>query len=133
MTVRKGLFQLKANSKEHKAALINRLRELKIIKHIFLEDDRWLYIQVGCFGDGSLTHDAEFYCCQYGYEYAELVTLDDLYDTQFLDKILKKTITVKLNSEYSAIVSKDGVEVGCQKFTHNALLELAEAIKNITK
>ena len=42
-------------------------------------------------------------------------------------------VTIKLNDEYSAIVSKDDVKVGCQTFTHTAILEVAEAIKKRKK
>ncbi len=36
-------------------------------------------------------------------------------------------IKVKLNDEYSAVVTRENITVGCQKFTHQAIKELYEA------
>ena len=44
-----------------------------------------------------------------------------------------KEITIKLNSEYSAIVSKGGIEVGCQKFPLTVIDELVKAKAELTK
>jgi hypothetical protein len=40
---------------------------------------------------------------------------------------------VVLNHEYTAKVTPDGVEVGCQHFTKGKALELADTIKRIIK
>lgn len=37
--------------------------------------------------------------------------------------------TLKLNHEYTAVVSKENVKVGCQKFSHETILKLAEMVK----
>lgn len=52
-----------------------------------------------------------------------------------LELVIKgiKKITVKLNSEYSAIVTKDGIEVGCQKFPLTVIDDLVKAKAEITK
>jgi len=53
---------------------------------------------------------------------------------EFIEAVKKKReVSVKLNSEYSAIVTKENVKVGCQTFTHEVILEVAEAIKKLTK
>jgi hypothetical protein len=38
-------------------------------------------------------------------------------------------ISIKLNSEYTALVSTENVKVGCQTFDFNAVLDLAAAVK----
>ena len=47
--------------------------------------------------------------------------------------VLRKLDEIKigLNSDYEAIVTENEVIVGCQKFTHDKILEVAEAIKKI--
>jgi len=42
-----------------------------------------------------------------------------------------KEVTVKLNDEYSAIVSPDGIKVGCQKFSIDTLKELYQAYEQV--
>jgi hypothetical protein len=42
-----------------------------------------------------------------------------------------KSIKVQLNNSYTAIVTKEFVHVGCQKFTHAVILDVANAIKNL--
>ena len=42
-------------------------------------------------------------------------------------------IEVKLNKDYTAIVSDEHVEVGCQTFEHGVILELAEAVDKVLK
>lgn len=40
-------------------------------------------------------------------------------------------VRVYLNSTYDAIIYKDYVEVGCQKFPHNAVLRLFQAVNKV--
>lgn len=40
-------------------------------------------------------------------------------------------VRVNLNSTYDAIIYKDYVEVGCQKFPHNAVLRLFQAVNKV--
>lgn len=47
--------------------------------------------------------------------------------------IEEKPITVKLNDTYEAVVSKDGIRVGCQTFSHDVVNELKKAIEQINK
>jgi len=47
---------------------------------------------------------------------------------KILDALLGSEV-VKLNDEYSATVSKDGVEVGCQKFDFETIDKLVNVIK----
>lgn len=42
-------------------------------------------------------------------------------------------VTLKLNNEHSALITKDTVKVGCQEFTADKVLELAEEIKKLRK
>jgi hypothetical protein len=42
---------------------------------------------------------------------------------------LNDTVTIRLNDSYSAVLEKDHVQVGCQKFSNAVILQLAEAIK----
>lgn len=42
-----------------------------------------------------------------------------------------KVIKVKLNDDYEAEVTKDGIMVGCQKIPLSVVKELAEAIENL--
>jgi hypothetical protein len=43
-----------------------------------------------------------------------------------------KPITIKLNGEYHAVVHQDHVQVGCQKFSFDAVLALAETVTRVT-
>ncbi len=47
--------------------------------------------------------------------------------TAWLESLVEKQVTVKLNSEYTAIVGKNTIEVGCQKFPIDILDELCKA------
>ncbi len=54
----------------------------------------------------------------------------------FVLEVVKKAIqpiTVKLNSEHNAVVSKDGVVVGCQTFTLAKIDELVAAVAEVRK
>ena len=44
-----------------------------------------------------------------------------------------KEINVKLNDKYDAVVSKDGIKVGCQTFSHDIVEKLKRAIEEINK
>lgn len=44
-----------------------------------------------------------------------------------------KPITVVLNSEHTAVVTKDGVKVGCQTFTLAKIDELMKAVAEVRK
>ena len=46
-------------------------------------------------------------------------------------KKASKDITIKLNSEHSAVISRDGITVGCQKFPLSIINELVEAKKKV--
>lgn len=52
--------------------------------------------------------------------------------TEALSKEISSASPIlKLNSEYTAEVTKDVVKVGCQTFTHEKVLELAELVKKV--
>jgi hypothetical protein len=55
---------------------------------------------------------------------------NDLTDGGWEEHSLRE-IEVKLNNEYIAVVSKDGVKVGCQTFGLEKIEELAKALKEI--
>jgi hypothetical protein len=44
-----------------------------------------------------------------------------------------KEINVKLNDKHDAIVTKDGIKVGCQTFSHDIVYKLKNAIEQINK
>jgi hypothetical protein len=46
-------------------------------------------------------------------------------------EVVKSKLELKLNSEYTAVVSEDGVVVGCQTFTHEKILELADLVRKV--
>lgn len=46
---------------------------------------------------------------------------------------LKKQIEIKLNDEYTAVVSKNFVQVGCQTFSWEKIEEVYKAIQKIKK
>ncbi len=70
----------------------------------------------------DITHaDNENYF-QY-HEYTES-TLDDLFEEV-------KPIKVKLNSQYTAVVYKDKIVVGCQEFTMEVFEELKKAVDKV--
>lgn len=52
------------------------------------------------------------------------ITFDDLFKEDFLFKPIK----VKLNSQYTAVVHKDKIVVGCQEFTMEVFEELKKAV-----
>lgn len=52
----------------------------------------------------------------------KIYTLDEIFSL-----FIFKPITVKLNNQYSAVINKDNVEVGCQTFTHEKIDELHAA------
>jgi hypothetical protein len=68
---------------------------------------------------------------------------DELDESTYLDEVRSleegmwevyiepKVVEVKLNSEYTAVVSPDGVKVGCQMFELDKVQELANAIKKV--
>lgn len=55
-----------------------------------------------------------------------LLTMGDLFTAEW-----PVSIIVKLNDSYTAVVTKEQVQVGCQTFTHSAVLELAAAVNKI--
>lgn len=42
-------------------------------------------------------------------------------------------LVVKLNDAYEALIYPDRVTVGCSRFTHEVILEVAEKIKELSK
>jgi len=45
------------------------------------------------------------------------------------NKFKNPSVTVSLNIDYSAVISKDGIKVGCQNFTHEAIQNLAKELE----
>ena len=58
---------------------------------------------------------------------------DDGYYYPFFVLEKANDIKIQLNSDYEAIVTEKEVIVGCQKFTHDKILEVASAIKEIKR
>lgn len=48
-------------------------------------------------------------------------------------KELHKPVSIELNSDYTAIVTKDKITVGCQEFSHEVLKKLYKASKQVRK
>jgi hypothetical protein len=48
-------------------------------------------------------------------------------------ELVPDEINVKLNDSYDAIVTKDGIKVGCQTFSHDIVDKLKSAIEQINK
>ena len=52
--------------------------------------------------------------------------------SDFFEKVFaEKPTEVLLNNDYTAKVTKEGVKVGCQTFSHDAIIKLYEASQNI--
>ena len=53
---------------------------------------------------------------------------------EFLEAlIVLNKVVYTLNSAYKAVITKDGVQVGCQKFTHAKVLGLAKEVEKFNK
>ena len=52
---------------------------------------------------------------------------------QLVEMLTPEEIKVELNSEYTAIVTKEGVKVGCQSFPTSKIRELAKALDEVEK
>ena len=69
--------------------------------------------------------------------YSVPLTRHQVYEYEDVDKMVrdlfvtKKSVTVKLNDEYNAVVSNETVIVGCQTFPISKLLELVEVYKKL--
>lgn len=109
-------FRIK--SEEHSRAIQNRLFELDLrwigSGKNFVPNVSFIYIR-----DGELFSNAK------GQE--KEITLDDLYKEDFFFKPIK----VKLNSQYTAVVHKDKIVVGCQEFTMEVFEELKKAVDKV--
>lgn len=51
----------------------------------------------------------------------------------FSDVLPPDAVIIKLNNEYDATVSKDGIKVGCQTFPLSIVEDLATAVRTVTK
>jgi hypothetical protein len=60
---------------------------------------------------------------------AKLSSFEEIMDT--LLKYHAEKWSVKLNDKHTAVITKDGVTVGCTTFTHAAVLEVAAKIKEL--
>jgi len=48
-------------------------------------------------------------------------------------ELVPDEVTLKLNDKHDAIVTKDGIKVGCQTFSHDIVEKLKKAIEEINK
>lgn len=87
----------------------DRLTLDKLIGRYFQEKYHWVVIRNDKTIEGNKNYFDKF----------KTITLQELFDLE-----QPETITVKLNDSHSAIVSKDGIKVGCQSFTHDSIKEL---------
>lgn len=56
-------------------------------------------------------------------------SLKEVYAAIEKDLNAKEPVTVALNEEYSATISEDGIRVGCQSFTFQAIKRLCQEIR----
>ena len=71
------------------------------------------------------------YCRQQGDTIFAVDQIDKFFEA--LAAILPVEETLILNSEHEAIITKDGVKVGCQTFALETVLKLAEIVKRVQK
>ena len=65
-------------------------------------------------------------CRDYLKEHGYVVTVSgDIFDSPFPEiELVPDEVTLKLNDSYDAVVTKRGIKVGCQTFSHDILKEL---------
>jgi hypothetical protein len=76
------------------------------------------------------------YVSEYTLDYLRSLKGVRIFEFSELDKAIKyleaeKVVEVVLNKQYKAVITKECVEVGCQSFTHEAVLRVAEAINSL--
>lgn len=49
---------------------------------------------------------------------------------EFLQMKKQRIVKLKLNNDYEAVITQDGIKVGCQTFSFNKFDELVEAVKS---
>ena len=82
------------------------------------------------FGDG----DGSWQCHPTIYKPEKYTVYHPLNDWSIWSSLkISVPIKIKLNSDYSAVVSKDDVKVGCQTFPHSVIEEMYAAIQNFKK
>ena len=114
-------MKFRVHSPEHSKAIQEQLFKLGFSwlqgqELMYLDGDQ-LFANSNDLGYAS---DSEFYNNSTHKE----TTLDDLYKLNQPPK----PVEVKLNDEYTAIITDDKVKVGCQEFTHEVINELHKAI-----
>lgn len=121
-------YTIKIHNKEHYKAVEARLIELGYM--------------MGRYGNSDLSDFEALDFFQFSEDYpldsgrvfnrggdrGKLVTLEDLYSDRSL---VYKTAEVKLNSEYTAVVTKSGISVGCQTFKPKVIDKLFEVWESV--
>jgi hypothetical protein len=84
---------------------------------------------------GDDADDLSFACQDYLKKHGYLIAVrGGLYSRPFLEiEEVTSDINVKLNDNHDAIVTKDGIKVGCQTFSHDIVEKLKNAIEEINK
>lgn len=84
---------------------------------------------------GDDADDLSFACQDYLKEHGYLIAVrGGGYSRPFLEiEEVTSDINVKLNDSYNAIVTKSGIKVGCQTFSHDVVDKLKNAIEQINK
>lgn len=84
---------------------------------------------------GDDAGDLSFACQDYLKKHGYLIAVRGCgYSRPFLEiEELTSDINVNLNDSYDAIVTKDGIKVGCQTFSHEVVDKLKNAIEQINK
>jgi hypothetical protein len=79
---------------------------------------------------GDLSLASQDYLKKHGY----VVVVIGNYFKPFPEiELVPDEITLKLNDSYDAVVTKDGIKVGCQTFSHDIVDALKNAIEEINK
>lgn len=58
----------------------------------------------------------------------KIKSIEEITEEEY-NKIKNPTVNVSLNIDYSAVISKDGIKVGCQNFTHEAIQNLSKELE----
>jgi len=124
-------FRINIFSQEHSKVVQQRLFDLGYAWNsggaVFLDfHDIYPDCQICCNSKLKMRHGSKADHDEEIDVYGEEITTDDLFQ---MEKPKKQI--VQLNSEYSDVVSKDGIKVGCQTFNLDIVEKLANAVKEI--
>ena len=119
----KGGFKIRAHNEAHSKVIQERLFELDYYWEYSNKaaPDRMLL---------SVKKRISYWTKESSFDKCDLpeVTLDDLFKAK-----IHEDVEIELNDEYTAIVKKDHVSVGCQEISFDKVKEIYDAIEDSTK